>query len=81
MIKCHINKQKSKARLHTTGTAQELMVETAAMIQQIFQGINDQNPEAAQGYKLHLLGTLLDINSPQNRENIHKKGLPNSEDP
>ena len=64
MIKCHINKKKDKVWVKGNGTAQELMVETAAMIQEIYQTINSQNPEAAQGYKNHLLGTLLDPSSP-----------------
>ena len=64
MIKCHINKQKNKVWVHTSGTAQDLMVESSLLIQQIFQGIHAQNPEAAQGYKNHLLGTLLDPSSP-----------------
>lgn len=63
MIKCNI-KREGHVRVKTSGTAQDLMVETAVLIQQIFQGINAQNPEAAQGYKNHLLGTLLDPSSP-----------------
>ena len=68
MIKCHINKKKDKVWAKTSGTAQDMMVETAVLIQQIFQGIHAQNPEAAQGYKLNLLGTLLDPNSPAWKE-------------
>ena len=64
MIRSHINKNKDKVWVHTSGTAQDMMVETAVLIQQLFQGIHAQNPEAAQGYKNHLLGTLLDPSSP-----------------
>ena len=64
MIRSHINKNKDKVLVHTSGTAQDMMVETAVLIQQLFQGIHAQNPEAAQGYKNHLLGTLLDPSSP-----------------
>ena len=71
MIKCHINKKKDHAWVKTTGTAQELMVESSLLIQQIFQGIHAQNPEAAQGYKNHLLGTLLDPGSPVWKEKKH----------
>lgn len=64
MIKCNINKAKGKVNVKGNGTAQDLMVETAVLIQQIFQGINATNPEGAQGYKNRLLGTLLDPSSP-----------------
>lgn len=63
MIKCNIQRE-GHVRVKASGTAQELMVETAAMIQEIYQTINAQNPEAAKGYKNHLLGTLLDPSSP-----------------
>ena len=63
MIKCNIKRQ-GHVRVKASGTAQDLMVETAAMIQEIYQTINAQIPEAAQEYKNRLLGTLLDPNSP-----------------
>ena len=63
MIKCNI-KRDGKVRVKATGTAQDLMVETAAMITDIYQTIKQQNPEAAKGYKRHLLGLLLDPKSP-----------------
>lgn len=71
MIKCNI-KREGHVRVKASGTAQELMVETAAMIQEIYQTINAQNPEAAQGYKNNLLGTLLDPSSPVWKENDHE---------
>lgn len=71
MIKCNIDEKKDKIWVNTTGTAQDMMVETAVLIQQIFQGINAQNPEAAKGYKLNLLGTLLDPSSPVWKESNH----------
>ena len=64
MLKCNIDQKKDKIQVKTSGTAHEMMVETAVLIQQVFQGINAQNPEAAKGYKNHLLGTLLDPKSP-----------------
>lgn len=70
MIKCNI-KREGHVRVKASGTAQELMVETAAMIQEIYQTINTQNPEAALGYKLNLLGTLLDPSSPVWEEKNH----------
>lgn len=70
MIKCNI-KRDGHVRVKTSGTAQDLMVETAAMIQEIYQGIAKQNKEAASGYKLALLGTLLDPSSPVWKEPDH----------
>lgn len=64
MIKCHINKKKSKIWVHTNGTAQDVMVESAVLIKQIFQGIHQENPEAAMDYKNRLLGVLLDPKTP-----------------
>lgn len=63
MLKCNI-KRGGAIRVKATGTAQDLMVETAAAIREVYQGIKKQNPEAADGYKSHLLGLLLDPNSP-----------------
>lgn len=63
MIKCNI-KREGHVRVKISGTAQDLMLESAALIQEIYQGINSQNPEAAREYKNHLLGTLLDPSSP-----------------
>lgn len=72
MLKCHVNKKKGHNWVKANGTAQELMVETAALIQQTYQAINEQNPEAARGYKNHLLGTLLDPKSPVWKEGNHE---------
>ena len=63
MITC-IVKRKGLVVIKASGTAEDLMVETAALIQEVYQKINKQNPEAASGYKLALLGTLLDPESP-----------------
>ena len=63
MLKCNIKKGRS-IRVTATGTAEDLVAETGMVVQQIFRNINRQNPEAAKGYKLHLLGLLLDPNSP-----------------
>ena len=71
MIKSHINKAKDKIWVHTSGTAQDMMVETAVLIQQLFQGIHAKNPEAAQDFKNNLLGTLLDPGSPVWKESNH----------
>lgn len=64
MIKCYLDQKKDKIQVKSSGTAQEMMVETAVMVQQIYQGIHAQNPEAARGYKNNLLGMLLDPSSP-----------------
>lgn len=64
MLKCHVNKKKGHNWVKAAGTAQELMVETAALIENTYQAIHQQNPEAAKGYKNNLLGMLLDPKSP-----------------
>lgn len=63
MLKCKI-KRKGTIRVKATGTAQDLMVETAAAIHEVYAGIKKENREAADGYKNQLLGLLLDPNSP-----------------
>lgn len=67
MLKCHINRSGKKAGkiwIKATGTAENLMVETAALIKTVYKNINAQNPEAAKGNKDHLIGLLLDPESP-----------------
>ena len=63
MIKCNIKKGR-RIRVNASGTAEEITVETGMAIKMIYQAINKENPEAAEGYKLHLLGLLLDPESP-----------------
>lgn len=71
MIKCNI-KRSGHVKVKASGTAQDLMVETTALIQEIYSNINRQNKEAASGYKLALLGTLLDPKSPVWQEVDHE---------
>lgn len=70
MLKCNI-KRSGHVKVKASGTAQDLMVETATLIQEVFRNINQHNKEAASGYKLALLGTLLDPKSPVWKENNH----------
>lgn len=63
MLKCNIKKG-GTIRVKASGTAQDLMVETCALIQEIYRNINQANPDAANGYKRHLLGMLLNPDSP-----------------
>ena len=63
MLKCNIKKG-GLVRVKAGGTAQDLMVETGALIRSLYSSINRQNPEAAEGYKSHLIGLLLDPESP-----------------
>ena len=63
MLKCNV-KRGSKCQIKASGTAEDLMVETGALIQEIHKNIKQQNPEAAAGYKSHLIGLLLDPKSP-----------------
>lgn len=70
MLKCKI-KRKGLVFVKASGTAEDLMVETATLIQEVYKNINQQNPEAASGYKLALIGTLLDPESPVWKEGDH----------
>lgn len=63
MIKCNI-KREGYIKVKSTGTAYDLMLETAVLIQTIYQNIKQANPEAAQGYRRNLMGLLLDPKSP-----------------
>lgn len=72
MLKCNI-KREGHVRVKASGTAQDLMVETSALIHEIYSQIKKQNPEAASGYKMVLLGTLLAPDSPVWKEGDHDK--------
>lgn len=72
MLKCNIKKgKKGKVWVKASGTAEDLTAETGALIQTVFQSIKNENPEAADGYKLYLLGLLLDPESPVWKEPDH----------
>ena len=71
MIKCNINRKKGKVWVKSSGTAEEMMVETAALVQLIYQGIHKENPEAAKVYKTKLIGVLLDPKTPVWKEPDH----------
>lgn len=72
MLKFKINSKKrgTAMRVKVSGTAKDLMVETAAVVHEVYKGIRAQNPEAAEGYKNRLTIALLDPNSPIWKENI-----------
>ena len=70
MIKCRI-KRGGLVIIKASGTAKDMMVETAAMIQAIYKKVRQSNPEAAEGYKNALLLTLLDPKSPVWKEPDH----------
>lgn len=63
MLKCNI-KRSGKIRVKATGTVQDLLVETAAAIHEVHNGINKTSQLAANAYKLKLIGLLLDPDSP-----------------
>ena len=63
MLKCNIKKD-GKISVKGSGSAKDLMAETGALIRELYRNIKRQSPEAAAGYKLHLIGLLLDPKSP-----------------
>lgn len=71
MIKCNINRKKGKSWVKSTGTAEEMMVETTALIKLIYLGIHEKSPEAAETFKTKLLGVLLDPKTPVWKEPDH----------
>ena len=72
MIKCNI-KREGRVRVKATGTAQDMRVETAVLIKEVHRSILEQSPEAARGYRRHLMGLLLDPKSPVWKEDDHGK--------
>ena len=69
MIKCKISKKKKRSRIKANSTPSELVVETLALVQVLYDGLAKDDHEAAMEYKNTLIGVLLDPNSP-----IFKKG-------
>lgn len=63
MIKCKINRPK-RIFLKARGTAHDLMIETAVVIQLIYSAIYKENKEGAEMFKKNLLGVLLDPETP-----------------
>lgn len=64
MIKCNINRAKDRVQVKASGTTADCMVETAMAIQQIYRGLKSQNPEAADNYRRHIIGIIIDPDSP-----------------
>lgn len=64
MLKCNINKAKKKVHIKGEGTPHDLMVETACLIHDVFHHIHKEAPDAANEYKMKLIGMLLDPESP-----------------
>lgn len=63
MLKCKV-KRSGTIRVKATGTVRDLLAETAAAIHEVHNGINKTNQEAANEYRLRLIGLLLDPDSP-----------------
>lgn len=65
MIKCKMKcNGRGYVKVQTYGGLGDLVIETAALVSQIYDGIERQNPEAAKVYKNTLIGMLLDPKSP-----------------
>lgn len=62
MLKCNVTKGHS-VRVKANGIPHELMLETAMVIQTVYNGLL-VNPEAAQEYKNKLIGVLLAPETP-----------------
>ena len=73
MIKCKSNRTKNHVWVKAKGTAQDMVVEAGMAIATVYRTIRKENPEAAEGFKNHLLGLLLDPKSPIWKEDDHGK--------
>ena len=71
MIRCRI-KSGGLCIIKASGTAKDMVKETAALIRAIYTKVRQINPEAADGYKDALLLTLLDPKSPVWKEPDHE---------
>ena len=70
MIKCKIARNRC-IKVKTSGKIRDVMVETALLIQTIYENAHQQNPEVAAFYKNNLLGLLLNPKSPVWKEPDH----------
>ena len=64
MIKCKIDREKNIVRVKCKGPAASMTAEILALIQQVHHGIKVQNEFAAEGFRLDIIGSLLDPKSP-----------------
>ncbi|MGN0998674.1 MAG: hypothetical protein ACI4PO_03905 [Faecousia sp.] len=63
MLKAHI-KNTGKSYVKCKATPERLAIETALVIKTVYSSINETSPEAAKEFKNHLIGLLLDPQSP-----------------
>lgn len=63
MIKCNI-KRGGKVRISAKGNAKDLIPETLVLIHAVYHGIKKNNPEVAEEYRLAIIGSTLDPDSP-----------------
>lgn len=64
MIKCHMDKQKGKVKVKVTGTGQDITTELMALITEVYNGIKETSPEAADIFKRCIIAGAIDPNSP-----------------
>lgn len=64
MIKCKLDREKGTVIVTAKGKGENLTAETLCLIQQVYRGIREANPEAASIYRRAVIGSLLDPKSP-----------------
>ena len=64
MIQCNINRKKRRVWVKAKGESQDVAVEALTCIKMIYQQIVKVDPEAAKGFKLTIIGCVLDPKSP-----------------
>lgn len=70
MLKCNI-KTSGRFSVKASGTAGELVPQVGMVIMEIFRALHKKNPAAAKEFKNHLIGLLLDPETPVWKEPDH----------
>ena len=64
MLKCHIDRKKNKVSVKAGGEGWDIMLETMALIGEVYRGISHKNPKAGEAFKTKIIVSMLDPNSP-----------------
>lgn len=70
MLKCNVKKG-GMVFVKAKGTVDNLVPETAVVVQAVYLGIRNKNPEEAKEFKNRMIGLLLDPASPVWQEGGH----------
>lgn len=71
MIKCKINNKRGLVKVEVNGQGYDICIETLALIQEMYHGLNRKNPEAGEAFKKTIIAGVLDPNSPVFKGKAH----------